>query len=420
MSGDPIAMAGNPRRVFAVLAASLVLAIVSRPANAAKEITLHTFTLQNGDGANPASGITTDRKGNLFGTTWYGGNNGCGGGVGCGTIFETSPVIGGGWNTGTIYSFNDQQDGGYPQSPLALDSSGALYGTLQASRDSPGGSAFALVPANGSWTFETLYQFQNGADGRVNPTSPVLLKHGALTGISYSGGNGNCQSGCGTLFRLAPPKSGGLPWKHTTLFSFPGGDGTSLPQWLADSGQTNTVYVATNPTAGDSGAVVSLSGAGGAWTETVLYSFSGGKDGSYPGNLVVGSDGTIYGTAAIGSGSGGMVFALSPPRHPGSSWTKSTLYQFKGAYRGPTSLTLSSTGTLLGTAFGEIDFFAGNVFELTAPRGRNTGWAYKQLYNFNRRGPSRNPMNAVFGKGGHLYGVLNGGDSDFGAVFELR
>jgi hypothetical protein len=29
-------------------------------------------------------------------------------------------------------------------------------------------------------------------------------------------------------------------------------------------------------------------------------------------------------------------------------------------------------------------------------------------------------VNLVFGKGGHLYGVLNGGDSDFGAVFELR
>jgi hypothetical protein len=364
-------------RLVAVLAAGFVLAIVSGPANAAKETTLHTFTLQNGDGANPAAGITADRKGNLFGTTYYGGNTSCGGGVGCGTIFETSPVSGGGWNTSTIYSFADQQDGGYPHSPLALDSSGALYGTLQASRDSPGGSAFALVSASGSWTFETLYSFQNGADGYVNPYSPVLFKHGALYGISYSGGNGNCDSGCGTLFRLAPPKSGGLPWKYTTLFSFPGGDGKSLPQWLTDSGQKSTVYVATNPTGGDRGAVVALSSTGGVWTETVLYSFSGGKDGFGPSNLVVGSDGTIYGTAGIGSGGGGIVFALSPPRDRGSSWTKTTLYHFKGGYHGPTSLMLSPAGALVGVAFGEIDFFAGNVFELTPPNPRDTAWTYK-------------------------------------------
>jgi hypothetical protein len=406
-----------------LLALAAGLALASAPASARKEVTLHTFTLQNGDGANPSAGITADNKGNLFGTTYYGGVMNCGGGVGCGTIFETSPIKGGGWNTSTIYSFNDQQDGGYPESPLALDGTGALYGSLQRYQGAPGGSVFALVPANGGWSFETLYQFQNTDDGAVNPYAPVLIANGRILGLTYSGGTGNCQSGCGTLFRLVPPKNGGFPWKHAILFSFPGGDGKSLPQWLADSGQKGTVYVATNPTGGDSGAVVSLSastGPGSPWRETVLYSFSGGNDGYGPSNLVVGSDCTIYGTAGIGGRGGGIVFALTPPRAPGSAWTKTTLFTDKRSFRGPTSLTLASDGRLVGTGFGEIDFFAGNAFELNPAGGQRSGWTYNQIYNFNRRGPSRNPMNVVFGKGGHLYGVLNGGDSDFGAVFELR
>jgi hypothetical protein len=42
-----------------------------------------------------------------------------------------------------------------------------------------------------------------------------------------------------------------------------------------------------------------------------------------------------------------------------------------------------------------------------------------ELWNFNR-GPDRNPLNVVLGRGGNLFGVLEGGDSTNGSLFELH
>jgi hypothetical protein len=71
------------------------------------------------------------------------------------------------------------------------------------------------------------------------------------------------------------------------------------------------------------GAVSKLSqGSDGAWTESVLYSFLGGADGSAPtGGLILDSAGSLYGTTTSGGYSGsnecsfggcGVVFKLTP------------------------------------------------------------------------------------------------------------
>ena len=54
---------------------------------------------------------------------------------------------------------------------------------------------------------------------------------------------------------------------------------------------------------------------GRSWTEKVLHSFTGSDDGGNPvAGLVMGDDGTLYGTTTIGGGNGkfGTVFALKP------------------------------------------------------------------------------------------------------------
>jgi hypothetical protein len=54
---------------------------------------------------------------------------------------------------------------------------------------------------------------------------------------------------------------------------------------------------------------------GGAWTETVLHSFTGRDgDGAMPqGNLALGKNGVIYGTTVGGGAAGqGTVFELAP------------------------------------------------------------------------------------------------------------
>jgi hypothetical protein len=80
------------------------------------------------------------------------------------------------------------------------------------------------------------------------------------------------------------------------------------------------------------------------------------------------------------------------------------------------SLAPGANGTLIGVTEGDFDFFAGNVFQLTPSGGT---WSVRQLWNFNN-GPDRNPLGVVAGLDGHLYGTLNGGDSDNGSVFELK
>jgi hypothetical protein len=84
---------------------------------------------------------------------------------------------------------------------------------------------------------------------------------------------------------------------------------------------------------------------------------------------------------------------------------------------GPTSLAPGAAGTLIGVVEGDFDFFAGNAFMLTPPASGAT-WTYTPLWNFNR-GPDRNPLNVVTGRGGLLFGVLEGGDSTNGSLFEL-
>jgi hypothetical protein len=90
-----------------------------------------------GDGSQPLGRLVSDAKGNLYGTTQYGGTTtepNCGS-LGCGTVFELSPSQDGNWTETIIYTFCTNYsgflclDGAYPQAGLIWDSLGNLYGT---------------------------------------------------------------------------------------------------------------------------------------------------------------------------------------------------------------------------------------------------------------------------------------------------
>ena len=65
----------------------------SSPSGKWEETVLHTFGVKNGDGDGPFAGLILDTTGNLYGTT-YGGGNQCGSSS-CGTVYELSPRAGG-------------------------------------------------------------------------------------------------------------------------------------------------------------------------------------------------------------------------------------------------------------------------------------------------------------------------------------
>src|ERR1700719_2716493 len=89
-----------------------------------------------------------------------------------------------------------------------------------------------------------------------------------------------------------------------------------------------------------------------AQTETVLYSFLGGNDGWAPlGNLASDAAGNLYGTTEEGGAfSDGDVFELTPNSSGG--WTETVLYTFTGGNDGRYAtggVILDSAGNLYGT-----------------------------------------------------------------------
>ena len=65
---------------------------------------------------------------------------------------------------------------------------------------------------------------------------------------------------------------------------------------------------------------------GEAWTESVIYSFANGSDGSTPwGTVIFDRSGNLQGTTLTGS-----VYALTPPPSVGGPWTGTTIYNFPG------------------------------------------------------------------------------------------
>src|ERR1035438_477135 len=116
----------------------------------------------------------------------------------------------------------------------------------------------------------------------------------------------------------------------------------------------------------------------GGWTQTVLYSFKGGSDGSNPSaSLVLDPLGNMYGTTESGGGATaycggysagcGTVFKLAPNSSGG--WTESVIHAFQGGGDGglpEAGLVFDSVGNLYGTAAsGGSTSNYGIVFELT-------------------------------------------------------
>jgi uncharacterized repeat protein (TIGR03803 family) len=147
-----------------------------------------------GDGEIPYGGVVLDSAGNLYGTTYYGGQyNG-------GVVFELSPGLGG-WTETLLHQFTNGADGGNPTSALVIDTSGNLYGATTGGGAFGLGSVFELSPAvGGAWTLTTLHSFNpNDGDGYYAYFGLLLDGSGNLYGTTTDGG-----SGSGTAFEVTP------------------------------------------------------------------------------------------------------------------------------------------------------------------------------------------------------------------------
>jgi uncharacterized repeat protein (TIGR03803 family) len=339
------------------------------------ESILYNFNTTGGSGFYPEASLAWDASGNLYGTTGYGaGANG--------TVFqlEAPTSAGGAWTFNVLYTFQGGDDGEVPVSGVIFDSAGNLYGTTFFGGACNNGTVFELSPpaiAGGAWTESVLHTFRfycdehTGRDG-AGPYGPLVLEGGSLYGTTSGGGG---TSGEGIVFKLSPPADGGTGWGEQILYTFTGGSDGAHPfagltfhndNFYGTTAYGGNVSPCSNGIPG-CGVVFEVSppaAPGGGWTETPIYSFVNGSDGSLPfATVIFDHSGNLYGTTSVGgpgacdyiSDSGcGAVFELTPPVAGGGEWPETTLHSFTGNSTtdqgaNVSGLTFGRGGKLYGT-----------------------------------------------------------------------
>ncbi len=196
-------------------------------------------------------------------------------------------------------------------------------------------------------------------------------------------------------------------------------------------GTTCGAVCAVGPSSG--GTVFRLSKKGANWLFTPLYAFRGGNDGASPAaRVIIGPNGSLYGTTMYGGGSGcggsgcGTVFNLRPPAtispNVFGGWTETMLYSFQGgsdgAYPGFGDLVFDPLGNIYGTTGNGGNANAGTVFQLTPSGG---SWTENLLYSFTGGTDGNGPLGGVvLDSPGNFYGTtFQGGEGDYGTVFQL-
>lgn len=160
---------------------------------------VHTFTGGADGGSGSAGRLILDKVGNLYGVATTGGVNGSG------VVFRLMNAASGIWSLQTLYAFKGQPDAGFPYGGLMFDSLGNLYGTTYYDGENGLGAVYEVSSNHGVWSERVLYSFKGGSDGTGPLSNLVSDNAGNLYGTTSEGGAG-CS--CGVIFKLAPGMGG--------------------------------------------------------------------------------------------------------------------------------------------------------------------------------------------------------------------
>jgi uncharacterized repeat protein (TIGR03803 family) len=402
---------------FALLAAALVVTTFAAQSAPAQTFTsLYSFPAgQTGpgpDGASPgATNLLINPSGILIGSTQEGGDQACDPPYGCGVVFMISPT----GNETVLHRFAGSAagDGSSPGGLVLDNKKGLLYGVASGGGAESSGCVYGCgtvfsIDYNGKET--TLHSFTGSPDGNLPLGNLVLDSAGNLYGTTYYGGNPNFGSGPGTVFEI---NSSGA---ESILYSFteqPNGTNpySGLIRDAAGNLYGATVYGGSgscnNGFLPGCGIVFKVDPSG---NETVLYNFTGGTDGQYPGSLIMDAAGNLYGKAVYNTY--GEVFKID------------TAGNFSILYNGSfaaliESIILGPSGSFYGTATGgnsSCSGGCGSVFQLAQDSSGN--WRGKILHSFD--GTDGSEPDSLVLNNGVLYGTtFMGGTSNYGTVFKL-
>jgi len=178
------------------------------------ESVLYSFCAKTNcaDGEGPAGGLTLKAStGILYGTTISGGTGVCGQETtGGGTLFQITTA---GKNFRVLHDFpSSGGDGCNPWGTVTMDTAGNLYGTtfLGGDGNPPLGTVYEY---SASGKESVLYSFDGVGDIGAAPLDTLIHEKRKLYGTTVGGGgatvcslliNGENLGGCGTVFELTP------------------------------------------------------------------------------------------------------------------------------------------------------------------------------------------------------------------------
>jgi uncharacterized repeat protein (TIGR03803 family) len=302
-----------------------------------------------------------------------------------------------------LRSFSGGSDGASPRAGLVQGTDGYFYGTTYTGGAYGKGTIFK-VNSNGTWV--TLRHLGVAANDGANPLATLLNGNdGYFYGTTWAGGSASLNNG--TIFRINPSGSG-----FNTMYSFNGGtDGANPAAGLVKDGAGNLFGTTQNGGSGNNGTVFYLIP---SWVEIPLYKFGGTTDGGAPmAGLLIGSDGSYYGTASAGgASSAGVAFKMSLV---GGRYITSTLHTFTGTDgRLPyANLIQGRDGYFYGTSWNGGSG-GGNIFQMDAAGNVNNLHSLTSAEGVNPR------ARLVQASNGSFYGTAqNGGAHGKGAIFRL-
>jgi uncharacterized repeat protein (TIGR03803 family) len=336
------------------------------------------------DGLNPSAEVTMDDRGNLYGTTEYGGF------FGWGTVFRYEPN-----GAYTVLTNFDVTHGSVPDGQLLRLTDGSFLGTTLDGGAHSQGNIFK-VTTNG--LLSTVYDF--GSSDPLDASEPWSGLTLAPDG-NYYGTTGLGAQDMGVLFGVT---TNGMLTNVVPFDNISGANPQGANLILGPDG--NLYGTTTWP----NGSVFTFTPGGGL---NAIYTFSGTNDGAVPkAGLMLGSDCCFYGTTSTNGVYGsGTIFKIT------TNGLLTTLYSFDGTNGGNpmATLVLGRDGSFYGTTLVGGSANKGVIFQF------KTNGAYANLHSFIGLADGANPdCGLTLGLDGNLYGVAEfGGAGGNGTLFEL-